>query len=79
MGFLYAPHTDAIFAIIGEELGLLGALAVIGLFAVLAYRGIRIALRCSDPFGALLATGVTSWLVFQALLHMAVVTAFETR
>jgi cell division protein FtsW len=74
-GFLYAPHTDAIFAIIGEELGLLGALVIMGLYVVLAYRGIRIALRCDDPFGALLATGVTSWFVFQAFLHIAVVTA----
>lgn len=75
MGYLYAPHTDAIFAIIGEELGLLGALFIVGLYVVLAYRGLRIALRCSDPFGTLLATGVTSWLIFQAFLHIGVVTA----
>lgn len=75
MGALYAPHTDAIFAIIGEELGLLGTLAILALYAALAYRGLRIAVRCSDPFGTLVATGVTSWLVLQALLHMAVVTA----
>ncbi len=75
MGYLYAPHTDAIFAIIGEELGLIGATAIIILYGVLAYRGLRIAQRCADPFGALLATGITCWLVFQAALHMAVVTA----
>lgn len=75
MGYLYAPHTDAIFAIIGEELGLIGGAAIIALYAVLAYRGLRIAQRCTDPFGALLAVGVTSWLVLQAGLHIAVVTA----
>jgi len=75
MGALYAPHTDAIFAIIGEELGLLGALGIIALYGALAYRGLRIALRCNDPFGTLVATGVTSWLILQAMLHIAVVTA----
>ena len=75
MGYLYAPHTDAIFAVIGEELGLVGALFIIALYGVLAYRGLRIARRCRNPFGALLATGITSWLVFQATVHIAVVTA----
>ncbi len=75
MGYLYAPHTDAIFAIIGEELGLLGGLVILGLYATLAYRGLRIAQRCNDPFGTLLATGVTSWLILQAFVHIGVVTA----
>ncbi len=75
MGYLYAPHTDAIFAVLGEELGLFGGLAVMTLYAVLAYRGLRIALRCNDPFGTLLATGITSWLVLQAMLNIAAVTA----
>ncbi len=75
MGYLYAPHTDAIFAIVGEELGLVGGAAIIALYVVLAYRGLRIAHRCTDPFGALLAVGITSWLVLQAGLHIAVVTA----
>jgi cell division protein FtsW len=75
MGYLYAPHTDAIFAIIGEELGMLGCLLVIVLYAILAYRGLQIARRCRDPFGALLATGITGWVIFQAALHIAVVTA----
>ncbi len=75
INYLYAPHTDAIFAIVGEELGLLGCLFVIGLFGLLAYRGLRIAAHCGDPFGTLLAVGVTSWLVLQAALHIAVVTA----
>ncbi len=75
MGYLYAPHTDAIFAIIGEELGLVGAVVILGLYATLAYRGLRIALHSGDPFGTLLATGVTSWLIIQAFLHIGVVTA----
>lgn len=75
--FYYLPNaqTDAIFAVIGEELGLIGALAIIVLFGFMALRGYRIALRASDTYGALLAAGVTSWLVIQALVNIAVVTA----
>ena len=72
-GFLPFPYTDSIFAILGDELGLIGTLAVIMLFLVLAYRGVRIALRAPDASGALMATGVTTWLVFQAWVNMAVV------
>ncbi len=72
--WLPAAHTDSIFAIIGEELGFVGCLIVIGLFALLAYRGFRIARLSSDSFGALLAFGVTCWITFQALVNMAVVT-----
>ena len=72
-GFLPAPYTDSIFAVLGDELGLAGTLAVIALFFVLAYRGIRIALRARDATGALLAAGITTWLVFQAWVNMAVV------
>ena len=68
-------HTDTIFAIIGEELGLVGCLLVIGLFALLAYRGFRIALQAPDRFGSLLATGVTCWLVLQALVNIGGITA----
>lgn len=75
MGYLYAPHTDAIFAIIGEELGLIGGVAVLVLYGVLAYRGLHIARRCDSAFGALLAVGVTSLIILQAALHIAVVTA----
>ena len=64
--------SDSIFAIIGAETGLVGALLVIMLFALLAYRGLRTALRAPDNFGMLLATGITSMLVLQALLNMAV-------
>ena len=72
-GFLPFPYTDSIFAILGDELGLIGTLAVIMLFLVLAYRGVRLALRAPDASGALMATGVTTWLVFQAWVNMAVV------
>jgi cell division protein FtsW len=73
MFYLPAAHTDFIFSVIGEELGLLGAIVVLALFAVLAYRGGRIALRHPDPFGRLLAFGLTTLLALQALVNMAVV------
>ena len=69
------PHTDTIFAVLGEELGLMGTMLVIGLFAALAYRGFKIALEAPDSFGAVLAAGVTFSLLFQALINIAVVTA----
>jgi cell division protein FtsW len=74
--FLWLPqaHTDAIFAIIGEEFGLIGTLFIVACFLVIAYRGFRIAGRAPEPFAALLAAGLTSWLVFQALINIAVVT-----
>ena len=72
-GFLPAPYTDSIFAVIGNELGLLGTVAVIFLFLVFAFRGTRIALRAPDAEGALLAAGITVWIAFQAWLNMAVV------
>lgn len=74
LGYLPAPHTDSIFAVLGEELGLAGCLLVIGLFALLAYRGFRIALNAPDAFAALLACGVTCWLTFQALINVGVMT-----
>jgi cell division protein FtsW len=74
-GYIPASHTDGIFAILGEELGLIGCLAVIGLFAFLAYRGFRVALASPDAFGTVLAAGLTCSLVFQALINIAVVTA----
>jgi cell division protein FtsW len=73
--FLPAAHTDAVFAVVGEELGLLGCLTVIGLLAALAYRGFKIASRAEDSFGFILASGITLWLTFQALINIAVVTA----
>jgi cell division protein FtsW len=73
--FLPEPETDFIFAVIGEELGLIGALAVIFLFVLILWQGMKIASRARDPFGALLASGITALVVFQALVHIAVVTA----
>jgi len=74
--FYYVPnaHTDAIFAIIGEELGLMGSAAVILLFAILAWRGFRIAFKAPDRFGRLLATGITCMILVQAATNIAVVT-----
>lgn len=71
-GFLPTPHTDSIFAIIGEELGLLGCLLVIGLFVVLVWRGFRIAAQARDSFGAVLAAGITFWIALEALINIAV-------
>jgi cell division protein FtsW len=73
-GYLPLPHTDSVFAVLGEELGLIGALFVIGLFAYVAYRGFRIALNAPDVFGTLIAAGVTSWIVLEALINVAVMT-----
>ncbi len=66
------PFTDSIFAVIGYELGLVGTLGVVVLFGALAYRGLRIALRCTDPFGLILGIGITGWITLQAFLNMAV-------
>ena len=74
LGYLPVPHTDSIFAVLGEEMGFVGCLVVIGLFALLAYRGFKIALNAPDAFAALLACGVTCWLTFQAMLNIAVMT-----
>ena len=72
--WLPTPHTDSIFAIVGEELGLIGCLLIIGLFALLAYRGFRIARDAPDSFGGLLCVGITSWIMIQAIINMAVIT-----
>jgi len=72
--WLPAAHTDSIFAVAGEELGLVGCVAIIALFAVVAYRGFRIAEKAPDGFGRLLACGITCWIVFQAMINLAVVT-----
>jgi cell division protein FtsW len=73
--YLPAPSTDFIFAIIGEEWGLIGALAVVALFLIIAYQGYKIAIHAPDTFSGLLACGITTWLVVQAFVNMAVVTA----
>ena len=74
-GFLPLSWSDNVFAVVGEEMGLLGTLLVILLFALLAYRGLRIALQAPDNFGMLLATGITCSLILQALLNIAVIVA----
>jgi cell division protein FtsW len=73
--FYYLPeqHTDFIFAIVGEELGLLGAIIILGLFLVFAWRGYRTAISCEDPFGSLLAVGITSQILVQVLINIGVV------
>jgi hypothetical protein len=74
--FFYVPgsHTDGAFAILGEELGFVGALLVIALFAFLVYRGFRTILNARDDFGALLTVGVVSWIAYQALINVGGIT-----
>ena len=71
--YLPEPHTDFIFSVLAEEVGLLGSLFVLALFAVFMYRGIRAAMRCHDAFGRYLATGITAMVVVQALFNISVV------
>jgi cell division protein FtsW len=66
-------HTDYIFAVIGEELGLLGSMVVLLLYATLAYAGLRVARRTADPFARLVAAAVTVWIVGQAVLNIGYV------
>jgi len=73
--YLPAPSTDFIYAIIGEEWGLIGTLIVLVLFLVIAWQGYRIAVHAPDTFSGLLAAGITTWLVVQAVINMMVVTA----
>jgi cell division protein FtsW len=72
-GGLPEAHTDYVFAIIGEEFGLLGTLCVVLLFAVLLYSGVRIAQRTTDPFVRLASSAVTAWLAVQAIINMGAV------
>ena len=71
--YLPEPHTDFIFAVTAEELGLVGAMIVVALFAVFLWRGLRTALRTSDMFGRFLAVGITSMVVVQAFINISVV------
>jgi cell division protein FtsW len=73
--FLPQPHSDFVYAILAEELGLVGALGVLVLFALLAWRGVRAGLRAPDAFGAFLAWGITVGLVLQALINVSVAVA----
>lgn len=72
--YLPESHTDFIFAVVGEELGFIGAAAFVALFAVLIWRGLRIGLRTSEPFGAYLALGITLLIATQTLVNLGVVT-----
>jgi cell division protein FtsW len=71
--YLPEPHTDFIYAVIGEELGLVGATCILICFCVIAWRGLRIASRAQDSFGAFLALGITTMIGVQALVNMSVV------
>ena len=72
--YLPNAHTDFIFAVLGEELGLVGELAVMVLFGLVVYAGIRIAVRAPDTFGRLLAAGITAWIGLQAIVNLGAVT-----
>ena len=71
--FLPYPESDFIFAIVGEDFGLLGCLAVICLFAAFAFAGMRIAVNCPERYGCLLAAGLTAMIIVQSALNIAVV------
>jgi len=75
--FLYIPepHNDFIFAVLAEELGFIGCLAVIALFGLFIWRGVLIAMKAPDTFGSLLAVGITSLIGIQAIFNIAVVTS----
>jgi cell division protein FtsW len=74
--FFYVPgsHTDGVLAIVGEEIGLVGVLVVLGLFLVLFWRGWTIMRRAPDTFGSLLVAGVLAWFAFQLLINVGGVT-----
>lgn len=73
-GYLPMPYTDSIMAILGEELGFLGSAIIVILFLCFAFRGFRLARRTQDMYGALLATGITTWLVLQAMINIGATT-----
>lgn len=74
-GWLPEAHTDSIFAVVAEELGLVGAFCLLALFLLLAVRGYQIAVHAADPFGVLLATGIVSWVAFQAMVNIGGITS----
>ena len=74
--FFYIPesHTDGVFAIVGEELGLIATLTILFLYMLLMFRGFQVARRARDDFGQLIATGITTWITVQALLNIGGIT-----
>jgi cell division protein FtsW len=72
--YLPNAHSDFVFAVLGEELGLIGAVAVLSLFGVLLFAGVRIAMNAPDPFGRLLVAGITGWIGLQTLMNLGAVT-----
>ena len=74
-GNLPAAHTDFIFAVLGEELGLVGTLLVLGLFLTIAYAGFRVAIRTPDPFIRYMSAGITIWLTAQMMINVGMVLA----
>jgi hypothetical protein len=72
--YLPEPVTDSFFAVLGEEMGLIGTVVVVSLFLFVAWRGLRIAAYAPDEFGRLLAVGIVSWIVFQALINISAIT-----
>lgn len=72
--YLPNAHSDFVFAVLGEELGLIGAVAVLSLFGMLLFAGVRIAMNAPDTFGRLLAAGITGWIGLQTLMNLGAVT-----
>ncbi|MGZ4126325.1 MAG: FtsW/RodA/SpoVE family cell cycle protein, partial [Actinomycetota bacterium] len=72
--YLPNAHTDFIFAVLGEELGLIGEIVALVMFGLMIYAGIRIAVRAPDTFGRLLAAGITSWIGLQTIVNLGAVT-----
>jgi cell division protein FtsW len=74
--WMYVPnaHTDFVFSILGEELGLAGELVVLAMFGLLVYAGVRVAARAPDAFGRILAAGITSWIGLQTVVNLGAVT-----
>ena len=72
--YMPEPHNDFIFSIIGEEVGLIGCLFIIGLFLIFIWRGVKVAMNARDTYGKLLAMGITSIIAVQAIINIAVVT-----
>ena len=73
---LYVPgaHTDGVFAILGEELGFIGLMAILGLFAFFIFRGLKVTMRSRDNFAMLLSIGIVSWIGYQSLINIAGIT-----